>query len=316
MRCAVVAHAAMRRGHAVAFALRGEAAARAALGREVPAAVVHPWNAPEEVVRETDALVIDSPDPIGPVLAAARRSGVPAVVLDRLDHLDDSAATVLPVAHGPAVGHARLSQGAEWCLIADAVRERTGAPYPGRRRCALLTLGGADPLGLTTPLAGALADAVAQAPGSVDEIHGVVGPAFAAAERVAGELAALGLRVHRSPGRAEMARLMAESLVAVAGFGTSVYDLAAVGTPVVYWTHRSADVDSARRLEARGIGAFGGDGAAFSPETARAALVRAVGDAGWRQAVSARGRAALAGADGAARLVGLLETLVPTGVPA
>jgi spore coat polysaccharide biosynthesis predicted glycosyltransferase SpsG len=180
---------------------------------------------------------------------------------------------------------------------------------------ALVTFGGADPLGLTVPAARAVRDALAgAAQGRWLELQVVVGPAFADGEQVARELEGMECRLRRGPGRAELASLMARSVFAVAAFGTSLYELAALGVPVVYWTHRAADLADAGRLEAAGLGALGGDGGAFSAAACQATLGRTVLDSGWRLAASARGRALLAGADGAKRIVQLMETGVPAGV--
>jgi spore coat polysaccharide biosynthesis predicted glycosyltransferase SpsG len=124
----------------------------------------------------------------------------------------------------------------------------------------------------------------------------------------------MGCRLRRGPGRGELASLMARSLLAVSAFGTSLHDLATLGVPVVYWTHRASDLADARRLEAAGHGALGGDGAGFSPAECEALLGRTVLDPAWRVRASAQGRALLAPADGARRIVTLMETGVPVEV--
>ena len=312
MRCASIATEAAARGHSVSFALRGDATAALALGDEVADVVVVPWAGAEPAVRDCDWLVIDAPGDIQAELDAAAAAGVRSCVLGRVDHLDHADATVLPFAHGPTTRHPRLVQGPEWCFVAAAMATYASRPYPASRRIALVTLGAADQLGLTLPIARVVRDALLASPESGWlELHVVVGPAFADGEAVARELEALGCRLRRGPGRAELASLMGRTAFALTGFGSSLYDLAAVGVPAAYWTHRGDDLEAARRLEAAGLGVLAGEGSRFSSAGCRELLARTVLDPLWRVRASVRGRAVVARADGAARLVTLMECGVP-----
>ena len=312
MRCASIAAAAAERGHAVSFALRGDATAALALGEEVPDVVLRPWAGTQQLVEDCDWLVIDDPGEIRAELVTARAAGVRTCVLGRVDQLDLADATVLPIAHGPKLSHPRLLQGGEWCLISPAIGTYRARPYPEARLIGLITLGAADPLGLTVPVARAVREAVL---GSREmpwlKLHVIVGPAFADGESVARELEAVGCRLRRGPSRAELAALMGRAVFAATAFGTSVYDLAAVGVPMVYWTHRSTDLEAAHRLEAAGIGALAGDGSDFTPAACRELLGRTLLDPMWRVRASVRGRAVVANADGAARIVTLMERGMP-----
>lgn len=312
MRCASIATEAAARGHSVAFALRGDATAALALGDEVADVVVVPWNGAEPMVRDCDWLVIDAPGDIRAELDAAAAAGVRTCVLGRVDHLEHADATVLPFAHGPKTSHPRLVQGPEWCFVAAAMSTHADRPYPDTRRIALITLGAADPLGLTVPIARVARDALlASGDSGWLELHVVVGPAFADGEAVARELEALGCRLRRGPGRAELASLMGRAAFALAGFGSSLYDLASAGVPAAYWTHRAEDLEAARRLEAAGMGVLGGDGGRFSAAACRDLLARTVLDPLWRVRAAVRGRTVVARADGAARLVTLIERGLP-----
>jgi UDP-2,4-diacetamido-2,4,6-trideoxy-beta-L-altropyranose hydrolase len=314
MRCAVIAGEAMRRGHRVSFALRGDSAAARALEAELPRGAVSSWTGATDAVADADGVVLDTPEPIGAELAAARALGVRTVVLDRIDALDQADATVLPVLHAPETHHPRVRRGALWCVLAPAVRAHRAAPYPGERRVALVTLGGADPRGLTGPIAEVLGGALAglRAGGSAIEGHCVIGPAFAEPNQVIAQVRAAGLQVHRSLTRDELAALMARSLFALAGFGTSVYDLAALGVPALYWAHYATDLTGARRLEGLGLGAAAGFAGDFTRDRCRAALEQTVLRAEWRTSASARGIQLLAEANGAARIV---ELVVGVRVP-
>jgi spore coat polysaccharide biosynthesis predicted glycosyltransferase SpsG len=306
MRTAVLAAEARRQGHGVTVVVRGDAAAHSALAAELPGAPIEPWHDAGSAVSPAGAIVIDSPEDIRAELMSARQRGVRSLVLDRLDHLDHADATVLPVLHGPSIEHPRLFQGAIYLAIAPAVRAAGPAPYPGERAIALITAGGADPLGMTAPLTEALRLALRDRP-DAPAIHVVVGPAFANGNTVARQLAGPKTYVHRALSRAALAALMAQSRFALAGFGTSVYDLALLGTPTVYWTHRASDVEAADRLEARGVGASGGSGTQLIPAAIAAALARTVLRDDWCAAASLRGQRLVSPADGARALLRLLD---------
>jgi spore coat polysaccharide biosynthesis predicted glycosyltransferase SpsG len=304
MRTAVVAAEARRQGHGVTMVVRGDAAARAALASELPGAPIETWQEATSAVSTGGPILIDSPDDISAELATARQRGIRSVVLDRTDHLDHADATVLPILHGPSIAHPRLFQGAEFVAVAPAVRAADVASYPGNRSIAVVTAGGADPIGLTAPLTEALLGVLSGA--REPTVHVVVGPAFTGANALVRRLARSSACVHRALPRAGLATLMAHARFALTGFGTTVYDLAALGTPVVYWTHRTSDLEGARRLEARGLGACGGDGMAMTPAQITTVLMQTVRRDDWCVDASARGRALVGRADGARAVLRVL----------
>jgi hypothetical protein len=305
MRTAVLAAEARRQGHGVTLVVRGDSAAHAALAAELPGAPIESWREAASAVGAGGAIVIDSPEDIGGELAMARARGVRSLVIDRTDHLDHADATVLPILHGPLIEHPRLFQGAEFLAISPTIRAADTAGYAATRSIGLITAGGADPVGLTAPLTEALAAALAGHPDAA-AIHVVIGPAFTGGDALARRLSSSNAFVHRALPRAGLAALMARSRFALTGFGTTVYDLAVLGTPVLYWTHRPADLDAARRLEARGLGACGGDGSRITTDGVAAVLAATVLRDGWCEAASARGRALVAPADGARAVLRLL----------
>jgi UDP-2,4-diacetamido-2,4,6-trideoxy-beta-L-altropyranose hydrolase len=314
MRTAVLAAEARRLGHGITIVVRGDAAAHAALAAELPGALIEPWGEPSAAVSTGAAIVIDSPEEIGAELSVARQRGVRSLVVDRLDHLDHADTTVLPILHGPQIEHPRLFQGGEFVPIAPVVRAARAADYPGTRSIGLITAGGADPVGLTVPLTNALADAMRDRP-DAPALHVVVGPAFVGGDALARRLARSTIYVHRALSRAGLVALMVRARFALTGFGTTVYDLAVLGTPPVYWTHRSTDLDAARRLEARGVGACGGDGSRITPDAIAAVLADTVLQDRWCAEASVRGRNLVGASDGARAMLRLL-TADPTTVTA
>ncbi len=304
MRTAVLAAEARRQGHDVTMVVRGDATAHAALAAELPGTPIESWRDPTDAVSGGGPILIDSPEDIGTELSTARQRGLRSVVMDRTDHLDHADATVLPVLHGPAIAHPRLFQGANFVTIAPVVRAAHVPAYPMGRTLALVTAGGADPVGLTTPLTETLLAALGSQVGL--SVHVVVGPAFADSDAVVRRLTNASAHVHRALPRARLAELMAHARFALTGFGTTVYDLAMLGTPVVYWTHRSADLEDALRLESRGLGACGGDGTALTRDGIATVLARTVLRETWCADASARARALVAPANGASAVVRLL----------
>lgn len=310
MRCAALAIEARNRGLRIAIALRGDAAARDVLASESLAAAVRPWTSrlfPPGVA--ASAVVFDARGAIAPALHEAAASGARTLVLDRLDLQDVADWTVLPGVHGAPVRHPRVRQGASWCVIAPELRSVRRAAFELDRHRALVTLGGADPRCLTARVADELAAALG--PDGASRVDVVLGAAFRDVGLVARQLAERGFVPHLAPTRRRLAALAGRAAFAVCGFGTTVYELAFLGVPMLYLTHREADVEDARRLEGLGIGRFAGCAAGFAPERLREALDAAALAPAWRRASAARGRALLDEGGGAARI---LDLLVPDAV--
>ena len=307
VRTAVLAAEARRQGHPVTVALRGDPAAYAALAAELPGVAIDPWIDAESAVSTGGPVVIDSPGLIGAELRLAKERGLRSLVLDRVDHLDDADATVLPIIHGPDIDHPRLFQGPEYLFVSQSVTAAASAHYPGDRDTAVITAGGADPLGLTVPLTEGLME-VLTGRSDAPQVQVVIGPAFKGADATVKAVLPLGVSVHRAPSRVSLISLLARARFALTGFGTTVYDLAVLGTPVLYWTHRSGDLDAARRLEVRGIGALGGDGSEATRANVAARLGSTAMSSDWCAAASERGRRVTGEANGARAILELLET--------
>ncbi len=301
-RCLSVAEAADRRGLSSRFHLEGDLAARRALARERPRAEVAGWGEPASTVRDARCLLVDTRRDVAAILAAARRAGAPTIVLDRVDCLDAATRTVIPALHADLPPGTPALHGAAWCLLAPEVRTHVATRWPDGRHGTLLTVGGADPLGLTERLY----DLLASLP-QAGAVTVVAGPAMDAAR--AERLAARGATVLRAPTRGELVRRLAGARAVITGFGTTAYDAGALGTPVAWLSHRAEDDAAARRLEAAGVGAFAGAGHAFDAAAVTARLAETVLDPVWCGGSAPRAREALAEADGAARLAALAAEL-------
>ncbi len=121
-----------------------------------------------------------------------------------------------------------LHCGFEWILLrSQFARGPRALPSRDVPR-ALVAMGGSDPAGLTLKAVDAL-DALE---GELD-VRLLVGPAFAHAEALAARLKAARRRFEVLRGVDDVAGLMAESDLAIASFGMTAYELAALGVPSV-----------------------------------------------------------------------------------
>lgn len=316
-RCAEVVQAARAHGARVAVSFAGDDAARALLERGcgAPPVAIDPWGSRGIAPGEPAAVLVDTPRPVRRIVEEALRRGVPTVVLDRLDFLEEATLTVLPVAHGPRIRHPRLRQGPAWCILPREVLAAGPPADPAARDALLLTLGGADPGGQTAPLATWLAAELSRrAPALASlERHAIVPASRLGDAALQDALEEAGFRVHGPLSRPAFVGLAARCAVAVCGFGVATYELARLGVPALHRVHRSADAAAARRLEALGLGIYAGGAGERGPEPLARALERA-GDPAWLRRAALSGRSLLAPADGARRLAALLlsHTLTPS----
>ncbi|MAE93911.1 MAG: hypothetical protein CL910_04560 [Deltaproteobacteria bacterium] len=274
---------------------------REALGhaaRELRGIAVRPLGPGDDPCAAARALILDGPGDLEPWLAAAEARGLPSLVLDRLDAVDRATWTVLPVLHAEPVAHPRVRQGADWCLVEPLQQGRPAPPYPGRRDRVLVVLGGADAGGLTARIASALPDL---SPFGLETLL-VVGPA--APEHSLAACRELG-RVLHAPTRDGLLDAMGTARLAVCGFGLSLYELAALGTPALTYTRSLGDAAAAERLAALGIGRPMGDVGGFEAESLAASTLELLrGDRGAR--MHHQGRQALGDGKAARRVLELV----------
>lgn len=310
MRSAELVREALARGLRASVALRGDASGRAWVKSELPGVPCRPWDRGVDLIGATDAkpraALFDTRDACRGDVIALAEAGWPTLVLDRTDLADVADATVLPVLHAAPTEHPRIRGGADWCIVPEAVR---AAPLPANheRDVFLLSLGGADPLGLTERLLEPVARAAGRWRGaSAPALHAVVGPSFARPDAVAERAREAGFTVHRALPRADFVALARRAAAAVIGFGTTAQELAWLGVPFVSFTHHESDVPHAHRLEARGVGVAGGYGGSLDPDAVGALLEGSLLDAAFRESSAARAKALLGDGRGAARILDLL----------
>lgn len=160
---------------------------------------------------------------------AVRAAGRPVLALDDTGATTLSADIVVnPSPAAPVLpydGHGRLLLGPEYALVAPhLLRWRNEAV--AENAPLLLTFGGSDPLNLTLPVATALRRELADAP-----LRAVLGGAVADLDNVARGLAELGAQVEVDV--ADMGPILRGCRLAVSAGGSTLYELAALGRPMV-----------------------------------------------------------------------------------
>jgi spore coat polysaccharide biosynthesis predicted glycosyltransferase SpsG len=306
-----IAREALARGWRIAVALRGDEEARALFHERLPGVALEEWCSADLAARPARHQLFDTRESIADELARGRAIGAHRVVLDRVDHLDDADLTVLPHLHGNAPAHPRLVHGGRWCPIPAPLRALAARAEAPVRRGVLVTLGGADPHDLTSRVLEPLAAAIARAPDDPGPVHVLLGRCFGDRPWLVRRIEALGFRSHIDLCHPTLGVLMQHSAFAVCGFGTTVYELAWLGTPALYLAHHPGDARAAETLERVGVGAFGGAAPSLDEAALADRLAKTVLDPTWRAGRAARGRALLGDGRGARRLVEAMQAARP-----
>jgi UDP-2,4-diacetamido-2,4,6-trideoxy-beta-L-altropyranose hydrolase len=235
--------------------------------------------------------------------APIKAAGLPLLAIDdEGDHPAWLADVVLnqnlhatPALYGNAPAGTRRLLGPRWALLRrDFAKQRDRGPTVAGTRRVLATLGGGDP----GPAGRLVGEALALVRAA--DVTVVVGPADPRPPAALPSSA----RVERDP--ADMAALMADADVVVAGGGTTCWELACLGAPAVVVTLADNQVPVARALAAAGAVVNLGDATACSAAALATAVNRLLDDPATRAAMAAAGRALVDGA-GAGRVVMLLR---------
>jgi UDP-2,4-diacetamido-2,4,6-trideoxy-beta-L-altropyranose hydrolase len=225
-------------------------------------------------------------------LGAVREAGCRTLLIDDMAHLDDYPVDVLvnQNAHATRLGYrvrpdTRLMLGTDYVLLRNEYRSSRPAPRaPGPVQSVLVTLGGADPLGVTSVVVSALGrlrDHSIRA----TIIIGAANRQRQAIEDLAAQMRP-GLRVLQ--GVDDMRSHMANADLAIASAGSTVWELAYMGVPSLL-----IDTGPAERLLLAGldeIRLFERVGSAddVSAEQLATALEARIDDPTWRSAMSER----------------------------
>jgi spore coat polysaccharide biosynthesis protein SpsF len=283
--------------------------------------------AAREMVRRAghDVISLGPGDPTG-LLAAVRDAGADSIVFDVRDDLSRAAVqrvrdlgvqTVVvddgserrlaaDLAFFPPVPQVtrldwtgftgRRYVGWEWIILRPQFRAR-GASRAGTPPRLLVTMGGSDPAGLTLKAVRALT--LLDLDFDTDVL---VGPAFADQQALEEELRGSARQVRVRRDVEDVAGLMAEADVAVASFGITAYELAAVGVPAVHLCLSEDHAESASALVAAGAARSLGVHEGVTQEALARAVQELLADPVLRRRIGDRGREVIDG-KGAGRVV-------------
>ena len=138
--------------------------------------------------------------------------------------------------------------GWEYVLLREEFSKKYSRPA-NEIPMVLVTMGGSDPAGLTIKVLKAL-----QSIDSQIKIEIIIGPGFSRHDELKEVLIKMknDYRLHNNP--ANLAEIMAKSDLAIASFGVTAYELAAVGVPAIYLCLTEDHAESATMFENAGIG--------------------------------------------------------------
>jgi spore coat polysaccharide biosynthesis protein SpsF len=293
-----------RQGVGVAFAVQRGAAAFDLVNRAGHALEGAPEGAAEEEWLEAlaartapDLLVLDVRTALSPAAVQRLRARVPVVA-----SIDDASDRRLACDHvfSPPVPQVRaldwtgfrgeLHCGFEWLLLRSQFARARRAERDLESPRVLVAMGGSDPAGLTLKAVESL-DAL----DGDFQTHLLVGPAFAHADALASRLSASRRRFEVQRGAEDVAALMSRCDLAIASFGMTAYELAALGVPAILLCLTEDHARSASALADAGAAVSLGVHGSVSPAELGAAAASLLRDPGRRAAMS---RAALGLIDG------------------
>lgn len=258
---------------------------------------------------KTDEQLSLHPDWIGQ-LRQADRAGVSVVSLGHVSASADCFRAVIDLYPSRTVHAVNYLEGPEYLILRPEFAASDIADGAFSDQCeanrVLVSMGGSDPQDLTGTAIKALIDT-----GVTMSVDLVIGSGYCGdlqAWQTQATAAGLELTVHRDLGANDMARLMRQSTLALVAFGTTAYELMALGRVAAAFTHYSWQEASAQRFES--LGAIRYLGCAESVLSCRriAEQVRQLlADRDAMAAMAKKGQALVDGR-GACRVADLLQT--------
>lgn len=244
------------------------------------------------------------------VLAQLRRRGIATVTLDDASarRLEADLAVLPPTPFVQGLdwtgfrGEALI--GWAWQVLAAAPVQRHSPPDGDGPLSLLVTMGGADPAGLTSRAARVLLPLAR----CIMPVF-VIGPAFAQPVALRTELRELWPNVDIAIRPETLAPLMAEADLALVTYGVTAQELAACGVPALYLGLTGDHVHSAEALAATGAGICLGRHDALGDAALREAVAGLIGDPARRRAMALAGPKAIDGL-GADRIAARIAELI------
>lgn len=270
--------------------------------------IVYPVDRANAVRLANDLVVIDTKKDVTAQVRRLKDEGKKVVLIDNRSGAAGYAdMSIFPDAAGrPGDGGNNCYSGSEYVIIGGnflRLRKEAARAAYSKPLKVLVTMGGADPLGLTDIVAGALTD--------VDDIEVtvVMGPASRQSKTLQGLAARAGGRFRFVKGVNNLAPLMNSAHVAFSAVGTTVYELAFMGVPSVLIGNYPDDKADITAYE--GIGISRGIG--FYKEVTAGDIAGAVeafkkDENMWRE--MSRKASGLIDGYGAARIAALIENIL------
>ncbi|MFC2075732.1 hypothetical protein ACFLT7_01490 [candidate division KSB1 bacterium] len=197
----------------------------------------------------------------------------------------------------------RLITGPEYVILGSGFwNDPLENGFPGKK--VLVTCGGSDPHGLTLRLLGSLKDLD---PG-LDLLSVVLGPNYTDVEGTEEILGEFPYPTVILKGTTDLAPVMAETSVAVATFGITLYELARMGVPVLFF-YPPDEAENALLLKEQGMGIPLGPIGSFEPGPIRETLQNLLEDRAQWSAIRDSGRRLVDGR-GAHRVAETILSLV------
>ena len=203
--------------------------------------------------RKLDLVVVDVKDSLSRNDVAALAAGIPVVAV-----IDDGSDRRLAASHAyypPVPQVYELSWigsackprvGWEWCILGLDPSRIVYTPRAGR---IIVSMGGADPLGLTDVVLEALQQVTVPL-----QADFVIGPAFQASDALAARIGGAGPAFNVRVGEPNLAELFATAALALVTFGITAYELAALGVPALYLPISDDQARSASAFAAADVG--------------------------------------------------------------
>jgi len=144
-----------------------------------------------------------------------------------------------------------LHVGWEWVILRpefaqhrSTERQKTSVARPN----ILITMGGSDPAGLTFMAVDALRMVSEEYEATV-----VIGPGFNDKKALLKKISEMGKEIHVAQSPSNMAQIMSEADLAIASFGVTAYELAAMGVPAIYLCLTEDHAESASAFVEAGV---------------------------------------------------------------
>jgi spore coat polysaccharide biosynthesis predicted glycosyltransferase SpsG len=239
---------------------------------------------------EADVLVIDHPGELHRLCSRAREVS-PRLTIVALDYFDmerangDVIVNLInhhPTLTAPCLDRVRYVEGPQYAIIRDEFARWRTKPreIAARVRKILITFGGADPHRRTSFVLSALQRAC---PREV-LLEVVIGPRFAHRDEVE-RLARTSSRVHIHENARQIGQLMHDCDLAIAGGGTTMLELACIGTPAIILPQNEAEAHFSTLFAAhRAVTALP---LKVSAAGLRSTVIEAVSDCSLRKRMSA-----------------------------